>query len=177
MQSSTFYRTFAASPGETLSGTYRSVGGGGNTSLGGDVMVVDARSITFDSAGRFESASTKGGSGPNSVTGATSQNAGSYRLNGHTIEMRYADGRSVTTGFYFFPAKGQKNHRRDWHWRQRILTQKVATVAVLGAPQSSSPASSPGNNTSVNPNCVRSRMRVGYRRPIRWSHSCCTTRA
>ena len=43
--------------------------------------------------------------------------------------------------------------------------------------QSSSDASRPGNSTSVKPNCVKSRIRIGYSLPIRWSHSCCTTRA
>ena len=35
----------------------------------------------------------------------------------------------------------------------------------------------PGNSTSVKPNWVKSRTRIGYSLPIRWSHSCCTTRA
>jgi len=43
--------------------------------------------------------------------------------------------------------------------------------------QSSAEASMPGNNTSVKPNWLESRIRIGYSLPIRWSHSCCTTRA
>jgi len=43
--------------------------------------------------------------------------------------------------------------------------------------QSSSAAAIPGNSTSVNPNCAKSRTRMGYNLPHKWSHSCCTTRA
>lgn len=42
---------------------------------------------------------------------------------------------------------------------------------------SAAAASSSGKSTLVNPSRVRSVIRVGYSRPIRWSHSCCTTRA
>jgi len=42
---------------------------------------------------------------------------------------------------------------------------------------SSGGRSCPGNSASMKPNLLRSRMRIGYRMPSRWSHSCCTTRA
>ncbi len=43
--------------------------------------------------------------------------------------------------------------------------------------QSSLFGGSSGNSTSVKPKRVKSRTRIGYRMPCRWSHSCCTTRA
>jgi hypothetical protein len=53
-----------------------------------------------------------------------------------------------------------------------------ASGARAAASQSSAAAaSSSGKSTLVNPSRVRSVIRVGYSRPIRWSHSCCTTRA
>lgn len=108
LSGSTFYRTFPAQSGETLQGTYRSIGGGGNTALGGGVMTVDARSITFSPNGQFNTAQTQGGSAPGVVASSSSKNSGTYRLDGHVIEMRYADGRVVRSGFYFFPNKGRK---------------------------------------------------------------------
>ncbi len=108
LSGSTFYKTFPANAGETLSGMYRSVGGGGNTALGGNTMVVDASNLTFFPDGRFEASSAKGGSAPGVATSARSASSGTYRLDGHTIEMRYGDGRVVKTGFYFYPAKGLK---------------------------------------------------------------------
>jgi len=53
-----------------------------------------------------------------------------------------------------------------------------ATPNAQGAaPQSSAFGSNPGNSTSVKPNLPKSVIRDGYSRPIRWSHSCCTTLA
>ncbi len=43
--------------------------------------------------------------------------------------------------------------------------------------QSSCGVSRPGNSTEVKPKREKSRTRIGYSMPIRWSHSCCTTRA
>ncbi len=108
LSGSTFYKTFPASAGETLSGAYRSVGGGGNTAFGGSTMIVDASNLNFFPDGRFEGSSAKGGSAPGVATSVRSASSGTYRLDGHTIEMRYGDGRVVKTGFYFYPAKGVK---------------------------------------------------------------------
>lgn len=53
----------------------------------------------------------------------------------------------------------------------------VIPLAGAAAASYSSSASSPGKSTSVKPNWVKSRTRIGYSLPTRWSHSCCTTRA
>ncbi len=57
---------------------------------------------------------------------------------------------------------------------QILLEQNIAAGATA---QSSAAGSRSGNSTSVKPNLLKSVIREGYRRPIRWSHSCCTTRA
>jgi hypothetical protein len=105
---SLFYRTFAASSGDRLEGLYRSLGGGGNTALGGDVTIVDSRKIQFYRNGSFEQSSARGGSSGQSVTSSKSSATGTYTLDGHTIELSYADGRTLRTSFFFFPAKGVK---------------------------------------------------------------------
>ncbi len=111
LSGSTFYKTFAAKPGETLNGTYRSIGGGGNTALGGGTMIFDASIITFFPDGRFDTSSAKGGSAPGVVTSARGASSGTYRLDAHMIEMRYSDGRTARSAFYFYPAKGEKTTR------------------------------------------------------------------
>jgi hypothetical protein len=95
-----FYKTFAATPGDTIQGKYLSIGGGGNTALGGNVLTASWKNITFDANGRFEQGGSKQG-GP-----AVS---GNYSLDGHAIELRYPNGSVIRTGFYFFPSKGQKS--------------------------------------------------------------------
>jgi hypothetical protein len=105
---SLFYRTFASSSGDRLEGLYRSLGGGGNTALGGNVMIVDSRNIQFYRNGSFEESSARGGSSGQTTTSSKNSATGTYTLNGHTIELRYADGRTLRTSFYFFPSKGGK---------------------------------------------------------------------
>ena len=53
----------------------------------------------------------------------------------------------------------------------------AAHLSAGGFGRQSSDSSTPGNSTSVNPKRERSRIRIGYRMPARWSHSCWTTRA
>jgi hypothetical protein len=94
-----FYKTFAAASGDSLEGRYSTIGGGGNTALGGNVLTASWQNFTFYRDGRFE----QGGSNRNSAAVT-----GNYRLDGHRIELRYSNGQTVRTGFYFFPNKGQK---------------------------------------------------------------------
>jgi hypothetical protein len=72
------------------------------------VLTFDSKAITFFPDGRFTTESASGGSAPGVVIGSRRGNAGTYSLDRHTISMRYADGRVVNTGFYFYPSKGQK---------------------------------------------------------------------
>jgi hypothetical protein len=105
---SLFYRTFASSSGDRLEGSYRSLGGGGNTALGGDLTIVDSSKIQFYRNGSFEQSSARGGSSGQSTTSSKSSAMGTYTLDGHIIELRYADGRTLRTSFFFFPSKGVK---------------------------------------------------------------------
>ena len=53
----------------------------------------------------------------------------------------------------------------------------IALAAGTSRDQSGGSPFMSGNSTLVNPSLLKSVIRVGYSRPIRWSHSCCTTRA
>ncbi len=94
-----FYKTFPATSSDTLQGRYLSIGGGGNTALGGNVLTASWKTFTFYADGRFEQGGSKQG-GPDA--------SGNYSLNNHRIELRYNNGPVIQTGFYFFPSKGQK---------------------------------------------------------------------
>lgn len=107
------YPAIPADDGETLTGTWRSLGGGGNTALGGQALVWAAKAITFSRDGRFELEISGGGSNEAAGVGVTAlsrrASMGTYHLSGHVAELRYDDGRVERSNFYFFPDHGQKD--------------------------------------------------------------------
>jgi hypothetical protein len=107
----TFYRTFPADAGDALSGKYVALSTGGNIPFGGNVMTFSASTIVFNADGTFSSKTAGGGSTPNTVASSNQSGQGRYALNGHTITLHHADGRTTVTGFYFFPAHGLKTNR------------------------------------------------------------------
>lgn len=102
------FLTRAATASDKLSGTYRTISGGGNTALGGDVMIAAGTNITFYPDGKFESKSGKRGSSSRVTTSSSSTANGTYSLEGHSITMRYADGRTMKTAFAYMDPKGDK---------------------------------------------------------------------
>lgn len=94
-----------AKKGETIQGSFRSLTGGGNTALGGDVMVVLENTISFNQQGKFIMASATGISGDDiwDQHNSKSNEAGSYILDGHTIELKFNNGKTERRFFYFYP--------------------------------------------------------------------------
>lgn len=97
-----------ATNGEKIQGGYKTISGGGNTALGGNVMVVSASNITFNKSGQFTLMSTSGGSnngdfGVSSTTYAHKDGAGTYVLNGYSLELRFNNGQVQQKSFYFYP--------------------------------------------------------------------------
>lgn len=97
-----------AANGEKIQGSYKTISGGGNTALGGNVMVVSASNITFNKNGQFTMVSTSGGSnsgdfGVSSSTYANKDGAGTYVLNGYSLELRFNNGQVKRQSFYFYP--------------------------------------------------------------------------
>jgi hypothetical protein len=96
----TYTKTMDRLPsGFTLQGSYRSTSGGGSLATGGGDAVIAWSTMSFDSKGNFASA---GGAGASSSSGAgtvvTSGKApneyGTYTINGYTLTLSYADGRT-----------------------------------------------------------------------------------
>ncbi|MDN3548478.1 hypothetical protein [Mucilaginibacter aquaedulcis] len=98
-----------AKPNEKLTGTYGSISGGGNTAVGGGSMVVSSKYITFNNQGQFTYESIGGGSyngSTGSVTAYSSKDrAGTYTLDGYSIELRFNNGQVSRQSFYFYDDK------------------------------------------------------------------------
>jgi hypothetical protein len=98
-----WFWTRPAEAGEKISGGYKTLSTGGNVPLGGNVMTFAASNIHFNTQGQFTIARSSGGSAP-SVSAYSSKNeAGTYQLNGYSIELRFNNGKVVRQGFYFYP--------------------------------------------------------------------------
>jgi hypothetical protein len=92
-----------AKKGETLSGSFKTISGGGNTAMGGDVMIVISDTITFNSQGQFTLAKVSGGSTSTVTSYYKGKDAGTYILDGYTIEMKLNSGKTERKFFYFYP--------------------------------------------------------------------------
>ncbi|WP_081164759.1 hypothetical protein [Niastella populi] len=92
---------------EKIKGAYMTIGGGGNTALGGNTMIVYSGNINFNDKGQFVMKKTAGGSNSDfdvsTTTYSNSNAAGTYKLNGYSIEMKYNNGQVVRKLFYFYP--------------------------------------------------------------------------
>ena len=102
-----YNRVFAAKAGQKLNGSFSSLGGGGNTALGGDVMIAVSNSYRFFPNGRFTTDRAASGSTSSMTALSTSKNAGTYTLGGHTLTLKFNDGRTWRRLFYFYPSKGK----------------------------------------------------------------------
>jgi hypothetical protein len=105
----------SARSGDALQGTFSSIGGGGNTAMGGNTMIAVVDAYTFKKDGTFKTDKSVSASGGNEATDpngppgvvATSQNSssGTYRLDGYTLELRYGNGRVMRRAFLWFDEK------------------------------------------------------------------------
>ncbi|AFL86738.1 hypothetical protein Terro_0390 [Terriglobus roseus DSM 18391] len=108
LQDGNLFRAFAAEQGGPLHKSYKSVSGGGNSAVGGDVGILVSSKMSFAADGRFNSGQDVGiiGSGNTSgvaIAGGSKKQSGvgSYRLHHHTIELRYPGGRSERRFFAY----------------------------------------------------------------------------
>ena len=95
-----------AAKNERLSGTWSTIGGGGNTAFGGGAMVVSSNVLTFNNQGQFTTLSTGGGSfngAGGSVTAYSNKDgAGTYTFDGFSLELKYNNGKIVRKNFCFY---------------------------------------------------------------------------
>jgi hypothetical protein len=100
---SKWWRAKPARSGDRLEGVYRSIGGGGNTALGGATMVAAWPSLEFERDGSYVSGHGAGASYPGLATSSRSGDAGRYAIDGYTITLTGADGKAQRTTFFFYP--------------------------------------------------------------------------
>jgi hypothetical protein len=87
-----------------LSGLYQSIGGGGNTSLGGSIIVAAWSNYRFSPDGTVTSDRGSGGGSPNvAVLSQQAAKRAAYRISSYTIDLEYGDGRRVRSWFFRFP--------------------------------------------------------------------------
>jgi hypothetical protein len=105
---------FEAYPAEQpamLATRYKRISGGGNTALGGELMIARSSIYTFMPDGSFRiegsvGASTSGEqSGVSTTLQSDSEMAGRYALDRHTLVLTFADGRQERH-FFAYASKG-----------------------------------------------------------------------
>ncbi len=102
-------RCVPAKPGERLNRAYSSTSGGGNTAMGGDVMIAISGTYEFFPDGRFSTERSAGGTSSSITTLSKSKNAGTYRLDGHALTLRFNDGKTLRRLFYFYPSEKSRS--------------------------------------------------------------------
>jgi hypothetical protein len=90
-----------AAAGTSIQGSYKHVGGGGNTISGGHASFVHSDHYLFYSDGRFRCGSFSGlvSPGASAATHRASR-TGHYRIEGYSIDLRYDDGGEAHLFFY-----------------------------------------------------------------------------
>ncbi|WP_246695437.1 hypothetical protein [Methylobacterium sp. P1-11] len=112
LQDGRFFRAFPAGAGETVARSYRNLSGGGNTAMGGDVMIAVSNRYDFRADGTYGRGGSVGAtnSGATSgvgsaVSGRRAPEGGRYALDRHTLTLTAPDGR-VRRLFFAFASHG-----------------------------------------------------------------------
>ncbi len=106
LQQGNFFKAFPAA-GARLAGTYSAVGGGGNTALGGDVMIASKSTLVFFPDGRFSTRRSTGALNSGASTGVGSSVAaeraggGRFTVKDHTLTLARPDGSTERRFFAF----------------------------------------------------------------------------
>lgn len=107
LQQGQFFKAYPANGTAQPLGSYESIGGGGNTALGGEVMIAIQNRYTFLPGGIFSTARSTGATNNGSVNGVGSTVAanragqGRYTVDRYTITLTQPDGRSQRRFFAF----------------------------------------------------------------------------
>jgi hypothetical protein len=86
--------------GHKLNDYWKRLSGGGNTALGGDVMVAVSNGYRFFADGRFSTDSAFSGSTPGVFTGS-GKDGGTYGLNGSGLTLTYGNGTVKKFSLYY----------------------------------------------------------------------------
>lgn len=112
LQDGAFFKAYPAEQPAMLSTRYKRISGGGNTALGGEVMIARSGIYTFMSDGQFRIEGSVGASNSGEQTGVSttlqseSAMAGRYALDDHTLVLAFADGRQER---HFFAYASKRN--------------------------------------------------------------------
>lgn len=88
-------------PGGRLFGRFGSIGGGGNTALGGNSIVIASKDYDFRADGTFSQESFGGGGNGVVTAGSKRGRLGQWRLDGPTLTLTYPDGTRLRTSVYW----------------------------------------------------------------------------
>ena len=111
LQDGALFKAYPAEQAAMLATRYKRISGGGNTALGGEMMIARSSIYTFMPDGRFRIEGSVGASSSGEQTGVSttlqSENAtaGRYTLDDHTLFLTFADGRQERH-FFAYASKG-----------------------------------------------------------------------
>jgi hypothetical protein len=120
LQDGHFFRAFPATPGETFTQSYTRLSGGGNTAMGGSVMIAVSSRYDFRADGTYGRGGSVGATDSGGTTGVSSALAsrrapegGRYALDRHTLTLTGPDGRVRRLFFAFSSHKDPPQIDRD----------------------------------------------------------------
>ncbi|WP_407529194.1 hypothetical protein [Methylobacterium oryzisoli] len=120
LQDGSFFKAFPAGAGETLSRGYRRLSGGGNSAMGGDVMIAVSSRYDFRPDGSYGRGGSVGATNSGATTGVGSAlsrrrapEGGRYALDRYTLTLTGADGRVRRLFFAFGSQKDPPQPDRD----------------------------------------------------------------
>lgn len=107
LQQGVFFKAYPATGTGPLVGDYKSLGGGGNTAVGGEVMIAIQDRYNFQPGGTYTTERSTGASSSGAVSGVGSTFAGRragqgrFSVDRHTITIERPDGRTERHFFAF----------------------------------------------------------------------------
>jgi hypothetical protein len=111
LQDGALFKAYPAENAGMLSARYKRISGGGNTALGGEMMIARSSAYSFMPDGRFQIEGSVGASSSGAQSGVAttlqgdSAAAGRYALDHHTLVLTFADGRQERH-FFAYASKG-----------------------------------------------------------------------
>jgi hypothetical protein len=107
LQQGSFFKAFPASGPEALTGSYKTIGGGGNSAIGGDVTIATKNVLTFLPGGGFTNQRSTGAingggwTGVGSAVSARSGGQGRFKVDRYTLVIDRPDGQRERKFFAF----------------------------------------------------------------------------
>jgi hypothetical protein len=111
LQDGALFKAYPAGQAAMLSTRYKRISGGGNTALGGEMMIARSSIYIFMPDGRFRIEGSAGASSSGEQSGVSttlqseSATAGRYTLDNHTLVLSFADGHQERH-FFAYASKG-----------------------------------------------------------------------